>query len=378
MNAKLIAICAIVTIVVATAAVVTFSGDSDDSEGITITDGSGKKVTLSEPLSNVCVINGNIPKAMIMLGIDDVISCYHYSKTLGIKAEQDKNARLGTYYTPSVEALISYGVQAVLCPVASMTLYASTEKACENNGIAVIRLDCNGDSLFDDLNKISALFGEPDSAKTALRTYSDDYSAVVAAVRSALADRDRLDYLCTVQMTAGGVAGSMYNVNSAISALYEGAFGRNVTSYTNLSTASVLNVVNDGSIEAVSKVMDKVQVFIMRSSDIDNGDALYADYVGSASSGCLVTTTSPAYQENRIFVINSDIMSGLYGHIGLLVAATMAYGITIGGYGDVNGLVHGFQEKYGQALIEDGELLALQYGAGYPADANGELRYSSP
>lgn len=381
MNTKIVAIGAVAIIAIAAVAIAfNVSNDGKDDGEISIVDGSGRTITLSEPLTNVCVINSNVPKAMIMLGIDDMISCYHYSKTLGIKAESDSNAKLGTYYTPSIETLLEYRVQAVICPVASMTLYASTEKSCEDNGISVIRLDCNGDSLFEDLNKLSTVFGEPQSAKTALSTYSGDYEAVVDAVKNAVSGKTPIDYLATVQMNAGGISGSIYNVNSAIAKLYNGVFGKNVTSYTNLSTNSVTNPVNSGSIEAVSDVMDKVGAFIMRcdlSKGESAGDNLYTNYVKNSSTA-LVTSGSPAYQNNRIFVVNSDIMSGIYGHIGLLLVASLAYGVTVDGYEDIDSMISEFQKKYGQSAIEDGEILAMTYGKDYGTDGNLVVKYTEP
>lgn len=380
MNTKALAIGIVVIILVAAVVAVTFSAsdDDDDDDAISIVDGAGQKITLDAPLTNVCAINSNIPKAMIMLGIDDAISCYHYSSKnhFGIKAEDDSNADLGTYYTPSVETLLEYGVEAVLCPVASMTLYASSEKTCEENGITVIRLDCNGESLFDDLNKLSKIFGDPASATSMLSTYSDDYSAVVNATRNALTGTDLLDYLCTVQMTAGGISGSIYNINSAIADLYEGVFDRNVTSYTDLATTSVTNAINDGSIEAISKVMDHVEVFIMRNASLtkEAADSLYKEYVGTTNT--LVTTDSPAYENNRVFVINSDLMSGLYGHIGLLLAAELSYDISVSGYSDINKVIYDFQERYNQSLIEEGEVLAVQYGVDHAEGV--VLTYTSP
>lgn len=41
----------------------------NDDAGIAIVDGAGKRIEISSPLDNVAVINKNIPKTMIMLGI---------------------------------------------------------------------------------------------------------------------------------------------------------------------------------------------------------------------------------------------------------------------------------------------------------------------
>lgn len=141
MDKKIISIVAIVIIIGAAIGGVVFlakghSGGGGGDGNITIVDGSGKTITLSSPLTNVAVINSNIPKAMIMMDLDDSISTFYYgSNKFDIKAEElaktqpDRN--LGTYYTPSVETLVKYQVQAVICPVANMTLYSNVEKQCE-------------------------------------------------------------------------------------------------------------------------------------------------------------------------------------------------------------------------------------------------------
>lgn len=378
MNAKIFAVIAVVIIVAGAGVAITYNGGSDSDGNITIVDGSNSKIVLDEPLTNVAALNSNIPKAMKMLGISDFISCYHYSKTIGIKAESNPDAKLGTYYTPSVEKLLEFGVQAVICPVASMTLYASVEKSCENNGIKVIRLDCNGESLFDDLQKLSKIFGEPQSAKDKLKTYSDDYDAVVNAVKAAVADKTKIDYLATVEMNASGSGGALYTKNSALSKLYEDVLGENVVSYTDLDQSSVTTTVNEGAKEALAQISDKIQTTVIRcsmTSDASASDSLFIKYVGDDG---VIGTACPAYTDNRIFVVNSDLMSGIYGHIGLLVVAKLVYGIDVEGYEDVNKVISDFQEKYEQDQIDDGAIISVSYGADYGIGNGIVSKYTEP
>lgn len=362
MSMKLFAVAAVLIVVVGAAAAVTYNPSNDSDGEISITDGSKKKIVLDEPLTNVAVLNTNVPKAMKMLGISDFISCYHYSKNIGIKAESTPGAKLGTYYTPSVETLLKFGVQAVICPVASMTLYTSAAETCEDSGIKVIRLDCNGDSLFEDLQKLSKIFGEPDSAKEKLQTYSDDYDAIVNAVKAAVADKTKVDYLATVEMNASGNTGAIYTEKSALSKLYEGIMGTNVVSYTDLKQDSVTTPANDGAKEVLAKNSEKIQTVIIRctmTEDTSASDSLFLKYVGDNG---IIGSTCPAYTGNNIFVINSDLMSGIYGHIGLLIAAKLVYGLDIPGYEDISKVISDFQDKYEQDQIEDGAILSVSYG----------------
>lgn len=371
----------IVIIVVAAAAVVVLNTEETDRDGeITIVDGSGQTIVLDEPLTNVAVINSNVPKAMIMLGLDDAISCYYYGtrNSFDIAAEQaynngDTNRNLGTYYTPSVEVLIDYGVQAVICPVSSMTLYSSVERACEQNGIQVIRLDCNGDTLLEDLQKLSTVFGNPESATEVLDEYMDDYNSTLAAVAEALQGTELYDYLCVM-----ATSNAMYNSTSAIAELLSHAFANNVTSYTDLSTDGVSNAINDGAVEAISEVMDRIDVFLVRatSGSLDDGgeeaeavaDNYFNSYVGATNSNLLITDNSPAYQNDQIFVIESELMSGLYAHIGLVIIVNLVYGVEVEGFEDINAVITEFQEKFSQSSLTDGQTLVYQYGANMPVD----------
>lgn len=379
---QITAIVAAAIIVIAAAAAIVLTSERSSDEGqISIVDGSGQTITLDEPLTNVAVINSNVPRAMIMLGLDDTISCYYYgNNTFGIAAEQayeagDTNRRLGTYYTPSIEVLIDYGVQAVICPVSSMTLYSSVERACEQNGIQVIRLDCNGDTLLDDLQKLSTVFGNPESATQTLDDYMADYNATLQAVAEALEGTELYDYLCTFDSR-----NSIYNATSAMADLLSHAFANNVTSYTDLPTDSVTNTVNDGAVEAISEVMDRIGVYLMRATNgaLDDGgadaeaaaDNEYNSYVGSPNSNLLVTTDSPAYQNNQVYVIESEIMSGLYAHIGLVIIVSVVYDVQVEGYEDISAAISEFQEKYNQSSLEDGHPLVYRYGADYPADGD--------
>ncbi len=371
-----IAVIAVVVIVIVAAAAVVLSNtdrSSDDGQ-ITIVDGSGQTIVLDEPLTNVAVINTNVPHAMIMLGLDDAISCYYYGRNvLDIAAEQDDTANLGTYYTPSVEVLIDHGVQAVICPVSSMTLYSSVERVCEQNGIQVIRLDCNGDTLLEDLQKLSTVFGNPQSATETLNSYMAEYDATMSAVEAALEGTDLYDYLCTFDSR-----NAIYNTTSAMADLLGHAFENNVTSYTGLPTDSVTNTINDGAVEAISEIMDRIDVYLMRATNgaLDDGgdeaeavaDNEFSSYVGSTSSNLLVTYNCPAYQNDQVYVIESGLMSGLYAHIGLVIIVTVVYDVQVEGYEDLNAAITSFQERYNQSSLADGAPLVYQYGANYPVD----------
>ena len=363
MNTKVIAIAAVVIIVAGVVGVVVMNNqNNDDDSAISIVDGSGKTIKLDKPLKNVCVINSNITKGMKMLGISDNIKCYHYSKNLGIKAESDSNAKLGTYYTPSVETLLSYNVDAVLCPVSSMTLVAGTAKTCEENGIVVIRLDCYGDTLTEDVKKLSKLFGDPESAVKAMEKYNKEYTDMLDAIKTAIADKTKVNYLYS--FTEFGEYGSVVNEKSGLSELLAPYFLKNSTEYTDLgsSVSGVSNAINDGTTEALLKVQDKIDTFAIRmdlnKNAVSNSESVFAGYVGD---GKIITSASGAFKDNKIYVINTDLVSGLYGHIGVLMFVSHVYGIEVPGYTDINKIIDDFQDWTTLDMIEDKEYIFLQF-----------------
>lgn len=352
MNNKIMAVAAVAILAIAAVGVVLLIDDEEEDGSITIVDGANKTIKLDSPLTKVAVLNKNVPNAMKMLGIDDTIECYHYSGSIGINAETlqktESDRKLGTYYTPSIETLLKYEVEALICPVSSMTIYSNGEKSCEQNGIKVIRLDCNGDTILEDLKKLSKVFGDPQSAVSIINEYEGERKGMISAIGEAIDGKDLYDFLAVF-----GSRNSMYNTASEMSGLMETIFDKNVTSYTDLPTTSVTNMINSSSQEAISEVMDKVDVVLMRTDHAVEGSVApisYDEFIGNGTNK-LVTTSSPAYQNNRIYSIESGIMSGLYGHIGLLILVNCIYDVQVDGYSDINKVITDFQEKYDQSII---------------------------
>ena len=378
MNNKVMAVAAVAILAIAAVGAVFLLNDDDEEGAITIVDGANKTIKLDKPLTKVAVLNKNVPTAMMMLGVDDSIECYYYGKNkFGIEAETlqktETDRNLGTYYSPSVETLLKYDVEALICPVGSMTIYKNGEKACEQNGIKVIRLECNGDTILDDLKKLSKVFGDPESAVSIIEEYEEERNAMISAIKESLKGKDLYDFLAVF-----GSRSSIYNTSSEMSGLMETIFDKNVTSYTDLPTTSVTNLINSGSQEAISEVMDKVEVVLMRtdhSSEKGENDTIntgtvksrsYGEFIGDETDK-LITTSSPAYQNNMIYSVESGIMSGLYGHIGLLVILDCVYGIEVDGYTDINNVISDFQEKYNQSEASgDKSDLIYQFGKDNP------------
>ena len=81
--------------------------------------------------------------------------------------------------------------------------------------------------------------------------------------------------------------------------------------------------------------------------------------------------------QNRVFVLNSDLMSGLYAHIGLIILVKAVYGISVPGYEDIDKVMNDFQKEFYQSVIVDSEILVSQFGASYP-DGTASIYYTEP
>lgn len=379
MNTKIIAVAVVAIVAVAGIGVgLALANNDNKSSGITITDGSGKTITIDKALSNVAVINKNIPRVMVMYGIDSTITCYHWGEgTFPDIESREDIVSLGTYYTPSVETLLEKKVEAVLCPVSSMTLYASYQTACENVGIKVIRLDCNGSTLLDDMKKVSTIFGEPKKAVDVLNEYQANYDKIVEAVANKIesASAEKLDFMLCI---TSDQFNSVYNTSSAASNTFSKILGKNFTSYTDLSTKGVTNKFDTGTIETIHEHMDKIGILIVRPGSKDvtltKYNTAYKQIVGDASHP--VTQEAPAVANGQAYVLNSNLYSGIGVSMGLLIMAEKVYGDfsvtltfngtekTYEGLSDMPSAVADFCDAYYPGVFTAGNVLAASYAAG--------------
>ena len=60
-------------------------------------------------------------------------------------------------------------------------------------------------------------------------------------------------------------------------------------------------------------------------------------------------------------MINTDLVSGLYGHIGVLLFVTQVYGISVEGYTDINKVIGDFQAWTTLDMVEDKEPIMVLF-----------------
>lgn len=165
---------------------------------------------------------------------------------------------------------------------------------------------------------------------------------------------------------------AVYNHSSDVHTTLSNVFVKNITEETSLPTTTVTNPVNQGTIEEISKVGKDLTVAILRSLDGMEFEDTYKKFTNELP---LLTSGMPAMQNNDVYVLNSNLMSGMYAHIGLLIIVKYVYGLDVEGYEDLNSVIAEFQKEYKQSTISDDEKLFERFGNDYP-EGTGEVRYN--
>ncbi len=344
--------------VVAAYVVLSGSGDSEDkpSEGITIVDGSGKTITIKEPIETCTVVNTNIPKAMKVMGLVDNVENYlsykesnrqsNYEEMIGLGFTKiDKDAPLASNLT-NAEYFITKNVKYIIEPVSSNKLTATAEAACENAGIVIIKLDCFGDTMVEDMDKLLKLFGSPKKATTAYNNYLEVRNEVISKVVSKASIKESDLFL----FYFNGLK-AFYNQTAELSKTFENIWGHNAIGLVVDSPSGVTNKANEEGIKEALVKLDaekSIDILVIRSSSGDQADKLVSNW----NSGPIADYDLSYIhgKDSKVYCIDSDLLSGTIDYIAYVALAEIA-GIDTG-Y-SVSDLVDGFYDKYGFKPITD-------------------------
>lgn len=167
---------------------------------------------------------------------------------------------------------------------------------------------------------------------------------------------------------------AVYNQTSEVHTNLLNVFKKNITEETSLPTTGVTNPVNEGTIEEINKHGNDLTVAMIRSLDgMDFADA----YKKFTQEYHLLSDSMPAMYNNRVYVEDTALMSGMYAHIGLLIIVKYVYGLEVQGYEDINKIIYDFQEKYKQSTISDKQILFETFGKDCP-EGKDIVRYTKP
>ncbi len=350
---KIIAIVAVIVIVVAACAAVGLSkGKSNSDSSFTIVDGCGTEFKFDGPIDGIVSVNTNIPKAMKILGYEDQLKgiSFYSAKTDSSNWEKFSplfpNSEHMTYSQALTgeEIVDKAKVKYVVAPTASMTTSADQEKEYNNLGIQVIRLDCNGDTFFEDVEKLITLFGGKDATNANYNSFNKMYNDVVNTV---LDKAKGTDFSDSTFLTYFNTGNAFYNQTAQVSKNIEQLYGKNaLRSISGLDLSGVTNSATaDGMKESVIKVdADKPidKIFIRGSSSTST--TAKAASVWTESEVCKNYSSLSAIAENEVYVFNSDMVSGPLSFVGFVLYAEII-GIDTG-YNAAE-LVSQYNETYG-------------------------------
>lgn len=329
------------------------NGGSEDT-GYSIIDGSGKEIKLTDPVDSLITVNTNAPKAIKIIGADTClkgISFYTSDASKDASNWEDfKDVFPNTKHMPvynklSAEVIVQEGVKYVLCPVKSMTVSEVVEKDYNKLGITVIRLDFNGEEMFNDFEKLVKICygkdGKSDSYDKYVERYNGVVNSVLDKVKSAPSTADKTFYSYFASMD------SFYNQTAVLSKLTEEIYGKNaLRDIPDLSLSGVTNAASTlGMKESVlaldsSNPCDK---FFFRTTGTDQSES---DYAKSWESNLISKqyNSLAAIQNSETYMINSDFLSGPISYMGYVLIAE-ACGIDTG-Y-NIATLVSEYKTEYG-------------------------------
>lgn len=356
MNNKILAV-AIVAIICVSAAAVYFATSGEEDGDISIIDGSGKEITLDAPIDNVVLVNTNIPKVLNILGLNDKVK----GLSLSAAASGDESWSYMKEWFPNADRMSAYGsltaeevgvaAKYVICPVSSMTISETNQGVFEEMGITIIRLDCNGEDMLDDFEKIVKLFGDTEKTKTAFNEYLNVYNSIINTVISKATEAGTVGSDNTFLFLMGNgrgasAGGAFYTPSAELSKITETIYGKNFIRNTDLPQTSVsvpANSTNTPEVIIDENSNNQVSKIFVRSTTSNDPSAIWG------SNECILSDTDKygglisALGPDTIYTMHSDLLSGPISYIGYILIAE-ACGISTGL--NVTELVEEYNEKY--------------------------------
>ncbi len=366
---KTIAIVAVVIIVVAACAVAALKLGKDKSSSdtsFTIVDGNGTEFKFDAPIDGIVSVNTNIPKAMKILGYEDQLKGISFYSSKTDQSNWEKFSPLFpnsqhmsvTGSMTGEEITAKTGVKYVVAPVSSMTVKPDKEAEYNNLGIKVIRLDCNGDTFFEDVEKLITLFGGKDATNAKYDSFNKMYNSVINTVLDKAKGTDFSDKTFLSYFGSGDL---FYNQTAEVSKNIEKLYGKNAL--RNIDGLDLSHPTCDASQDGIrEKVIAEdakapIDKIFFRGSKVSSASTAESTWAGSVLSTSYPSLS--AIGAGEVYVFNSDIVSGALAYVGFVMYAEII-GIDTG-Y-NVADLVKNYNETYG--FDEAGTGLAFKIADG--------------
>lgn len=357
-KSKIIALAAVLIIVIAAAAVLLTKDNGDDAKetdtSFTIVDDKGTEFKFDGPIDGVVSVNTNVPKAMKILGYEKQLKGISFYTS---SSDTDKSnwelfqplfpdsVHMSMTKSMTAEEIIQKtGVKYVIAPVSSMTVQDDKEAQYKAQGIQVIRLDCNGDTTFEDYEKLITLFQGKDAKNEKYEEYKEMANSVIDNVISKAKKVDTSDKTFFAYMNSKK---AFYNQTSEVSKNIEMIYGKNAT--RNIDGLDLSGISNDATADGLKEriiALDaekKVDKFFLRglasTTTVAKAEKIWSESVIAKNYSDLSCVKS-----GEVYVFDSDFMSGPLSYIGIVLYAEIC-GIDTG-YNPTT-MVEDFNKKYG-------------------------------
>ncbi len=308
---------------------------------VTITDSTGKEVTLKAPVDKLCTVNTNAAEFFQMLGVSDRVVGADNATIKSL--DRYKNVvDIGDYKTPSGEKIVSTGANVVISQSSSRSLSEATEQALKDNyGITVLRLDFYGETMHRDVTEFLKLLSS-DNAQKAYNEYKTEYDRVVKTVqdKAAAASGDPSFLMLFTSMSKS--EGTYYNENSELGKIIESIHGHNALTDMGVTSKTVTSKPSAEAVYDYDQAEKLGYIFIRGVS----GNPASADYQTFLETGKSLSGfgSMNVIKNKDVYVIETDVLSGPRDYIGHVCIAE-AFGIDTGL--DYESLVDAFNKKYG-------------------------------
>ncbi|MGE0015208.1 MAG: ABC transporter substrate-binding protein [Candidatus Methanomethylophilaceae archaeon] len=297
-----------------------FSGEDNDT--VTITQNDGTEVTVSTPVSSVCVVNTNAAEFLSILGLSDKV--VGVSSTMKSKPTEDwweERDDVGSYNTPNPESVLNTGSTVIIGQCTSMAI--TNVDALKAVGITVILLDCYGfDTQVADLKQLASLFKD-DEATAIADSYEEFFNGIIDTLRNAsstLTESQKKTFVATM----GTSAGSKYYTGAAeLSDMLEDICGlKNAISDISSSAVSSSAVIPEELIvEYYSN--NGIDLFVLRNTTAyEQGQSEIEAFL---SSHPVIDSSNMFDSITVIKTVDSKVLSGPRCFVGMIYFITLIY-----------------------------------------------------
>lgn len=306
--------------------------EGEGDEPIIIVDNSGTEFKFDSTISKVAVSNSATAAMIEILGqTDKIVAIDEETKDIAGNNYSDVLC-FGKYSAPSGDIIFSSGASILICKSGSRTLTNETELT--NMGIKVIRLNCFGETMLDDMEQLVKLLGG--NSRERADMYLAFYNPIISEIKGIDTD-DSNDSNFLFMFTS---MKKPYSISSELGKITESITGENaLRGMRDNSTGSSSNI----SQEIIYNYdrMCGIDKIILRSAARDSGvTTAYSTYIGISD----YYRDLSAVGTGEVYIIDTEVLSGPLDFIGYICIAK-AMGITTDL--DPDALLEEFNEQFG-------------------------------